>query len=835
MDERIDNVVSDILGNAGNNLVQSLSTKTLDDVTFHDFAQYQFLLDPMDFPKIDITPLSPHAVAYINDLENSGASVEILEYMADLLTRLEAHVKRAFLDGLGEPVHQVKASILKPTIGVLQLRVLQPLYTLHRNLIRRMVDFDLVIPYFFKVHIYEYIKKQAKDIRLTIESNLPKVFDDTQGSIYEQPPLDWIWLMLFMEHNVFKDLNIENAHLTTDLEYPFYIYPPSSVNIGIALVYRQRWKALGTQPGEIVKTVPLGPGQSEKIMTKITRRRKTSSTTETSVESETTNETNDTTKDSTEVVKEAASNENWSLSASASYGIGGLGFGASLSGKMGGSKENSSKNTTSGLSEMMKKTASKLRRQTKISVSTEVKTGFEETTTSEVKNTNDEVALTLQYHMLQHQYDVYTYLFSVKNCIFVAEKVPAPFEVNITWVRRYDWIIAEELLDDSFRKTLNDLIQDEDIDALITFGDAADPYSKMLHTANDTFAGFTATGSSNGFGGLDVPDIYAEPQRQYDQFRKEEETRRRANKIRDIQRSRLFDHIKDNVLHYCRAIWAREDAEQRILRYKKEGRTVPFIWNGPLLPDGDDAAQFEPTEVRISIDEIIHEITPIGFTGNYVVFGLANADFDSEDMVELNVNTPDGVITLPLQEVLNIIRSAYTDSNGTGLRDPALDFFVGEAEKLSPDALTKLPDGTVFDFISFLPHLTEELINQEQVIRNDNETLSYSISIEEWGEYLFKKNATRRFLVDSNNLYVSMVLGDGVALEPFKRAHRFIDVLTADEERKTEVLKNERRDLLKSKVNHFDPDISKVVIATGSKTEDLVSGVLAEEGESTDT
>ena len=834
MDEKITEVVSDILGNATDSLVQPVSTQTLDDITFHDFGKYEFLLNPSDYKKIDKAPLSSAAVEYINDLEGSGASFETLEYMADLLTRLEANVKRAFVNGLGvTTVQQAQKASLKPTISALTRQVLHPLYSLHRRLIRQMVDFDRLIPDFFNVHLYGFLKKNAKGILDHFTPDEMILFDDSiageNKKAYKKPPFDWVFVMLYFENIVFKDLNIEDTNLVSDLEYPFEIYPSGSVNVGVALVYRQRWKAIGSQPGDIIKTIPLGPGQSEKVMTKISRRKKMTSNMETSSESETTSESSDTTKDSTEVVNEASNQQNWSLSASAQYGIGGIGFGASASGEAGGSKAKTSKNTSSSLSEIMKKTASKIRRQTKVSITTEVESGFEETTTSEVMNKNDEVALTLQYHMLQHQYDIYTYLFSVRNVIFVAEKIPVPYEVNVSWVRRYDWIIAEELLDESFRRTINELIQDEDTEELINFN-SQNPYSKMLETATEKFAGFDAPGNGNGLGGLDVSDIYAEPQRQYDQYRKGEEARRRANTIRDIQRTRLFNHIRDNILHYCRAIWAREDNEQRMLRYKKEGRTVPFIWQGPFIQD--DATQFQPTEVRVAVNEIISDITPIGFTGNYIVFGLATSDYDSEDLVELNVDTPEGEVKLPLQEVLDIVRSAYTD--GANLRDPALDYFIDEAEEIlanTPNALATLPDETVFDLISFLPRLSEKLVEENDIIRNADKTLKYDISAEEWGEYLFKQNATRRFLVDSNNLYVSLLLGNGVALEPFKRVHRFIDVLKADEERKSEILKNERRALLKNTPNNFDPDISKVVIAAGSKTEDLVGGLL--DGEDT--
>lgn len=811
MSENVSKIIQKILGE--DDLFKGASQSTLDDITFHDFAKYEFLLNPQDSLKLDLSPLSEEGLKYINDLEASGSSFAVLEYMADLLVRLEARVRRGCEDGLPSS-NRINTIIVFTPEGIFT-KILKPLYTIHRRLIRKIVDLDREFPNYLDNFLYNSIRSTLQNIDFT------PVFIDDDRPHYARPIFDWV---AFIEG---VSLKAHHFDLESSLEFPFEFYPEGSVNVGISLVYRQRWKSIGTQPGEIIKTIPLGPGQSEKIITTIKTRKKSVTKTEDLEESETSNEDSDSSKDSTEVVAAAASNENWSLSASASYGVGGLGFGASASGEMGGSKEQSSKDTSAALSEKMKKTASKMRRQSKVSVTTETESEYEESATSQVSNKNDEVALTLQYHMLQHQYDVYTYLFSVKNCIFIAEKIPAPYEVNVDWVRRYDWIIAEELINESYRKTLNELIQDEDVDSLVSFSGPGNEYSKMVAKVNEKFASFNSPANLDGLGGLNMPDIYAEPQRQYDAFRKEEQSRQKAQKIRDLRRGRLLTHIRDNILHYCRAIWAREDAEQRMFRYKKEGRTVPIQWEGPLVEDQASAQLYEPTTVRASMQDLISDITPIGFTGNYVVFELAPTDSDSQEEVGIEVDTPTGSIKLPLQEVLNMLRSEYTNDEGTGLEDPAFGYFLKEANSLAPGALSSLDEDIILDFQSFLPHLRDQLFDQNgELLRNPDQSLQYSISTREWAEYLFKKNATRRFLVDSNNLYISLVLGDGVALEPFKRAHRYIDVLTADQLRIAEELKNERRDLLKNTSNNFDPDITKVVVAGGTRVDDIVGGEL---------
>lgn len=833
MNDRISDIVEDILGGTGDSLAQDVSTKTLDDVTFHDFAKYEFLLNPEGLRRSYTDVLSEDGAKYIDDLQQAGTSNEILEYMADLLTRLESNVRRGCADGLPGSVNstlpQTKFAISYASL--LPAKVLKPLYTVHRRLIRTIVDLDRAIPDFLDFHLYGDIRHKAKKMA---QIAFGSVINAVQG--YSKPLYDWVFFVETVNWWVITpNLEVESVDLSSDVEYPFEFYPAGTINVGIALVYRQRWKTLGIQPGEVVRTIPLGPGQSEKVVTKITRRRKTTSSMESSTESETTTESSDTTKDSSEVVNEASSKFNWNVSAKASYGIGG--FGGSVSTDVGGSRERSSKDTSSSLSEVMKKTASKIRRQTKVSVKTETEIGFEESSTSEVRNNNDEVALTLQYHMLQHQYEVHTYLFAVRNAVFVAEEVPAPYEIDANWVRRYDWIIADELIDESFRATLNELIQDAEDEDPIDFDDQSNPYASMLTTARNKFAGFDSQGGGGGLGGLSVPDIYAEPQRQFDYFRKGEAARRRANRIRDARRSRLYSHIRDNILHYCRAIWAREDNEQRMLRYRKEGRTVPYMWKGPLIQSEVNASQFEPDGQRVSVDEIVSDITPIGFIANYVVFGIVNSDRNLDSAVEVEVDSPDGEIRLPLQELLNVVRSAYTNESGTELRDPALDFFLEEADGLlaaDPEALRTISDEKVLDFLTFLPHLRDELVDENGDVLRSNGLLVFSISSGQWAEYLFRQNATRRFLLDSNNLYVSLLLGDGVALEPFKRVHRYIDVLMAEEERRAASAKNERRVLLKNEPQAFDPDISKVVVVSNKATDSDVVGGLLEDGDTSD-
>jgi hypothetical protein len=627
---------------------------------------------------------------------------------------------------------------------------------------------------------------------------------------------------------------------------PFEVFPSGSVNLGLRLVYRQDWRLLGTQPGEIVRTIPLGPGQTERVTTKIIRRHKRTTSLETTTSVETQTETSESTKDSSEIVNEAM--KAWDLShsheANVSWGV----LSAKGSTSIGYKDEDRSKETSSSLSEAMRKTAEKIRRDTKVTISTESEQTVETEQFSEIKNPNNEIAITYEYHKLQHQYEVFTRLAEMQMVVFVAEDLPTAEQLcDATYMERLlrenDWILAKVLKDESYRETLNELsqhvseAQDSDLDGK---SDDMQVFASMHATAKDKFAKFEVGEGSQG--GLSIPDIYAEPQRIYQQELRAREERRRAHAVWRQKLERLFTHIRQNLLYYFQAIWAHEPPDQRLLRYKKEGRRVPIEWRGPiaLIQEGGatsppSLAGFPPTGREAELWEIIDPTGPIGYIGNYAVFGLkpladhweisqgSLLDRRNDDRVIAGVQQQ-GELVIGINEVLGELAKPYTDGNGS-LKDPAWDLFQREAKKEKPGRLRQPTDEEVYNFISYLPRLADQLLDDNgDVIRGANGELQRPISYDEWGEYLYRKNNTRRFLVDSNNVYLNIRASGGAALEPFKRAHRYLDVLRAAEELRGERLKNIRRANLVGVQLAFDPDIEKVVII-GNRSDN--AGVLA--------
>ncbi len=149
--------------------------------------------------------------------------------------------------------------------------------------------------------------------------------------------------------------------------YGFEPYPTGSINLGLRVLYRQAWTPRGIQPGELVRTLPLAPGQKERISIKIHRRDKITREFEETSGTETTDESVNTTKDSSEVVEEAARANKWHVDATASgsFNVGIFSVNASTSTGYAQDSSKSSRDTKTRLAESVQKTARTSRRQTR--------------------------------------------------------------------------------------------------------------------------------------------------------------------------------------------------------------------------------------------------------------------------------------------------------------------------------------------------------------------------------------------------------------------------------------------------------------------------------------
>jgi hypothetical protein len=679
---------------------------------------------------------------------------------------------------------------------------------------------------------------------------------------------------------IFKEL-YPDARQTTYVAadpkaYSFLPYSPFEVNFGIRVVYRQDWRPLGNQPGEVIRTIPLGPKQVEKVSTKVVTTTKLNQTNETMTSTETSTESATTTKDSSDVVRETSDSFKWHVDAEAGGQVGA--FTAKLSAGAAGEMASNSKDTKSRLNESTSKSASRTKRDVKILITTEQTVTDETSRTSEISNPNDEIAVTYVYSKLQRQYEIETRMAEVNSVVFVPEEVPAYEAITTSWVQRNAWIIGRVLLDTSFVEDLSSLTQEPDDLAL---PDDKATFLAAMTKSTDAIAEYKV------FTGGYMPDLLGSGQQSYERYieRARGSAAEKARKAH--RRAALIDHIRRNILHYMRAIWASEDSDQRRRRYDRI--LVPTQWSfaaaGVANQPGDPVpGRFEPVYSSGSLrplTEIIHPAGPIGYVANYAVFllrgdpRLANLHEALATLrasfVRYLVNVDPGNLTLlgaaafmprhpaaTYEATFNQNWSAARILETGQLSIPVETFSIGSDFALDIEGvrvwLNGVPsNGTtvrvqmrvtddledpalrVLRYLSPAPHGADEATVFTDLFLDDMWSLVPELGVLTtlsnppgiWGKlstqqknwvrtlyhtYLLRRDSTKRFVLDTNNVVLNLEVGDTPALEEFKRLHRYLDVLTAAEERIKRKLENERRQKRLNADDYGDPDIEKVVV-----------------------
>jgi len=265
-------------------------------------------------------------------------------------------------------------------------------------------------------------------------------------------------ILAYADSRLISD-NFDNAHRVLrrlqefpGKQYPFTIYAANSkersVNFGIVVTYLQRWEPMGYQAGELVRTITLAPKQTIKFMKKVQVNRKRSE--KEAIESLTSrkDELSDTTRAEREIVDKAFAKTNFSLASEGSYDIG-ISEG-SVNTKFDKEASTNSDEVKKDFHEAVVKASQEYKLERKTEVSTEL---TEDTTieeTSEIKNPNDELAVTFLFYELQRRYKVNEQIHRLTPVVLVAQEVPNPGEIDNAWLIAHDWILRRVILDDQF-------------------------------------------------------------------------------------------------------------------------------------------------------------------------------------------------------------------------------------------------------------------------------------------------------------------------------------------------------------------------------------------------
>lgn len=703
----------------------------------------------------------------------------------------------------------------------------------------------------------------------------------------------WEQVLTAVFDNHFVGIPNEDVSDSTD-SYPFDPYPANEVLFGLQVIHRQSWKLLGYGRGELVKSIPLGPRETQKVSVKVTTRTKLGRSTEEASSFETSSESSTSSKDTSEVVREASEKLNLHAEAEVSGGYGPY-VQAKVSGGISQDLASSSRQTKNRLNEVMQKTAGRMKRDTKVSVNTETEHTYEVSRASELVNPNDEVAVTYLYHRLQQRYWVSTSIAEVHSVVFVPELVPDPSEVTEDWIARHGDAISSALLDAGLTGILNSIRKEPaslPFQMSQAFGDAA---SSAIEATKD-FKNYVGQGT--------MPDFLTSGQ----QFHERDLERRNTYNMdvarRTHQSKVLISHIRRNILHYMRAIWGREDFDQRMQRYSR--LRVPTRWNfvpreAPPLNTPYNKSPLETEGFFVPDDssakpltEVIDPIGPIGYLFNCAIYRLrddnrlANAHqalaYLRSNFVRFDVQcwlSENAGVTVR-QAVAHAPRSfsaeyiiKYEEASGLWMRwDPVIrngswhdDIPTLQDGSIQLQGIRIWLDGTPKgeDKIKISLRVTSELEDpQIRFVKMQNplpmsadeprlfteavlaqmadlfpairralaaernwELLTAeqkAVARAHYHEWVVLRESGRLVPLETTNVVLDLEVGPSPILEPFKRLHRYIDVLREYETMRKNYLENKRRAALMQSGRLGDPEIEHVsVISTDPSFAHLVA------------
>jgi hypothetical protein len=235
-------------------------------------------------------------------------------------------------------------------------------------------------------------------------------------------------------------------------KYNFTIYAANdkerSVNFGILNTYRQIWTPLSYQAGPLVKTIPLAPKQTQKVViTRKTVKKRSRKETEKNL-SILKEETNQTDRAEQEIVNRAQTKTSFSIDHQDSLNVKVSNDTTTM--KFSQDAQKNSDDTKKSFHEAVFKAAQEFTHEKVTEITTEETQTFESVETTEVSNPNDEIAVTYLFYELQRRYRLYERLYRVQPVVLVAQEFPQPENITPAWLVQHDWILRRVILDDSF-------------------------------------------------------------------------------------------------------------------------------------------------------------------------------------------------------------------------------------------------------------------------------------------------------------------------------------------------------------------------------------------------
>ncbi|WP_342304867.1 hypothetical protein [Methanolobus sp. ZRKC5] len=249
-----------------------------------------------------------------------------------------------------------------------------------------------------------------------------------------------------------KKSRIEN--LFEDLEerlkgkYSFDVFAKNAINFGILVNYRQKWNPLNYQVGELVSTIPMAPKEVRRYTKKkVVKKSRAIKEIENALQIKKM-DSSDTYRSHAEIIRRATNKTNFNHTAE-----GGVNFAvwnAKGNHSMTIDAAKHSSQTKKEFREAVLKAAQEYKNEYKLEINTTTSEEYEEATSGEISNPNDEISVTYLFYELQRRYEVSEKIHKLTPVVLVANEVPRPDEIDEDWLLAHDWILRRVILDDSF-------------------------------------------------------------------------------------------------------------------------------------------------------------------------------------------------------------------------------------------------------------------------------------------------------------------------------------------------------------------------------------------------
>ncbi len=632
-------------------------------------------------------------------------------------------------------------------------------------------------------------------------------------------------------------------------QYTFTVFAPQSTNFGLLTTYRQKWDPINYQVGDLIKSIPLTPGEEQKVTSKVViRKDRNLKEMENSLRINK-NDSTETSRAEAEIIRKAEAKTNFSMTASGTYDIGiSSGDGTSVFGK---DASTSSSETKKAFREAVIKASQEYKDERKLEV--DIKDSFldEGIETTTIKNTNNELTVTYLFYELQRRFKVSEKIHRLTPVILVAMDVPTPSRKSIdSLLLTHGWIINRVLLDDSFRTPLDYLskrmvgddialqemkvtletirsIVKEMKDQLSTYHAEAKQRYKNLEqavlrriktTASEETEGFISAtkdvliGSSNDESEEGARLSEEAAQTAYEKaVQEEKQMRRRLDREmtamndatqtyskmyaehlnRKVEIDRLRVHIKKNILYYMQAIWSSTFKDHLFFELHKI--KVPILTSSNTTYNITEPSP-TPANIIVGPDQTALEVET-----NMALDSVGDPEQDFKTLEEIaDLDNPLGFkgnyMIFPLKEsnpLTDFMMSPFVDSE-LGLHDP-----------------DDIGNWTPSEFADYVDCLKENLEEAQFELIKSQLAEQYKKLISS------PRRAEEEIIVPSGSLYIEALVGLNSLLEGFKLKHRAVDVKKAQAEVREMELENVRLAARLINNEFEDPDVEKTIVVKG--------------------